>query len=302
MSRVLTAMPAAVLALAVLSGCGGNPASGAPTTEKTSATADPQTKNRQIESIRADCMKQRGFMYVPVVSVPHKIGEEERKRDSGDYAAMKTWREKNGYGVFAFYVYPQEFANPMVEPEGGAPKDPNQNNKIQMSLSETQREAYNDAGRTCYRRAVKEATGKKVDSITDHYEQANARNEQLITRELDGDPRLVELAASMGNCLKNEGYPIGSTKPSALADRGRLKFEAEKKPLGERIPESMLKRMEVSEGARWEPDLTADQARPYLAREIKDALDDLECGKDFYPAFTPRQIEIQQRTYQEFGI
>ncbi|MFC7647707.1 hypothetical protein ACFQX6_49860 [Streptosporangium lutulentum] len=128
---------------------------------------------------------------------------------------------ENGYGVFAFYVYPQEFANPMVEPEGDAPKNINPNNKIQMSLSETQRAAYNDADRTCYQRAVKEATGKKVDSITDHYEQANARSEQLITRELDGDPRLVELAASMGNCLKDKGYPIGSTKPSALADRGR---------------------------------------------------------------------------------
>lgn len=302
MPRVLTVMPTAILALAVLSGCGGNPAPGAPATEKTSATADSQAKSRQIASVRADCMKQKGFTYIANVSAPRQIGEEERKQDSGDYAAMKKWREKNGYGVFAFYVYPQEFANPMVEPEGDAPKNINPNNKIQMSLSETQRAAYNDADRTCYQRAVKEATGKKVDSITDHYEQANARSEQLITRELDGDPRLVELAASMGNCLKDKGYPIGSTKPSALADRGRLKFDTEKKPLGERIPESMLKKMDVSEGARWEPNLTADQARPYLARETKDALDDLECGKDFYPVFTPKQIELQQRAYQEFGL
>jgi hypothetical protein len=106
----------------------------------------------------------------------------------------------------------------------------------------------------------------------------------------------------MGNCLKDRGHPIGSTKPSALADRGRLKFEAEKKPLGELIPESMLKKMEVPKGTRWEPNLTADQARPYLAREIEDALDDLECGKDFYLAFTPRRVEIQQRAYQEFGL
>ncbi|WP_089210995.1 hypothetical protein [Streptosporangium subroseum] len=295
-------MPAAILALAVLSGCGGNSAPGAPAAEKASATADSQAKRHQIESVRADCMKQKGFTYIAFVPAPHKIGEEERKRDSGDYTAMKKWREKNGYGVFAFYVYPQEYANPMVEPEGGIPEDPNPNNKIQMSFSDTQREAYNGADRTCYQRAVKDATGKKIDSVDDYYEQANARSEQLATRELDGDPRLVELTVSMGNCLKNKGYPIGSTKPSALADRGRLKFEAEKKPLGERIPESMLKKMDMPEGARWEPNLTADQARPYLAREIKDALDDLKCGKDFYPAFTPGQIEVQQRAYQEFGL
>ena len=144
-------MPAAILALAVLSGCGGDPASGTPTVGQASATADPQNGSRQIESIRADCMKQKGFTYIADVPSPRKISEEERKRDTGDYAATKKWREKNGYGIFAFYVYPQEYENPMVEPEGGAPKDINPNIKIRSSLSETQRGAYDDVDRTCYR-------------------------------------------------------------------------------------------------------------------------------------------------------
>jgi hypothetical protein len=43
------------------------------------------------------------------------------------------------------------------------------------------------------------------------------------------------------------------------------------------------------------------QARPYLAEEIKAALKDLECGKDFYPAYAPKAMEITSRVFQEFG-
>jgi len=50
------------------------------------------------------------------------------------------------------------------------------------------------------------------------------------------------------------------------------------------------------------PSMTADEARPYLAREIKEALDDLECGKDFYPVYAPRSRDIDHRVYAEFGM
>ncbi|MEU1728538.1 hypothetical protein [Nonomuraea sp. NPDC005692] len=47
--------------------------------------------------------------------------------------------------------------------------------------------------------------------------------------------------------------------------------------------------------------LTPAQAQPYLAKEIKAALDDLECGKDFYRAYTPKVEAITQRIAEEFG-
>ena len=50
-----------------------------------------------------------------------------------------------------------------------------------------------------------------------------------------------------------------------------------------------------------QPDLTPYQARPYLAREIKAALDNLECGKDFYALYTPKKRELDLRVRREFG-
>ncbi|WP_433519512.1 hypothetical protein ACQP2T_30585 [Nonomuraea sp. CA-143628] len=49
------------------------------------------------------------------------------------------------------------------------------------------------------------------------------------------------------------------------------------------------------------PNLKPARARPYLDKEIKAALKDLRCGKDFYPAYSPKAIEITSRVYQGFG-
>ena len=60
MSRVLTAMPAAALAMALLAGCGTETMpSAAPSAEKASPAADPHGKRRQMEAMRADCMNRR---------------------------------------------------------------------------------------------------------------------------------------------------------------------------------------------------------------------------------------------------
>ena len=52
----------------------------------------------------------------------------------------------------------------------------------------------------------------------------------------------------------------------------------------------------------YSPTLTPEEARPYLNKEIKAALDDLECGKDFYPAYLPKEKAVDQQIYEEFGM
>ncbi|MCG5220059.1 hypothetical protein [Streptosporangium sp. KLBMP 9127] len=298
MPKIPLALALAVALLGLLTACGNT---------ATQAGREPsptgQEPERRIETMIADCMKEQGFKYVPYVEPFFEGTDESRRRSNGDYEAIKRFREKNGYGIYAIYVYPQEFHNPMVEPDETAkPKVVNPNFKIRSSLSKTQTLAYEDAHDRCYVKAVKKVLGKDVKSMMDRFEQADARAKQLVARELDGEPRLAELAAAMGSCLKAKGYTIGSTKPTAMAGRGPKRFNDEKAPLGEKIPEDTRKRLEQPEGARYEPDLNADQARPYLAREIKDALDDLECGKEFYLAFLPAELSVQQRAYREFGM
>jgi hypothetical protein len=292
--RAGTSAAVAALSLALLAACGDASAA------EPAASPTPKGQERQyrIQAITADCMKQRGFKYIPYVPPPRQETEEERKRDSGDYAAMKAFREKYGYGVWASIVYPAQFGNPSVKPEGNPPVDPNW--EIQGSLSAAQNRAYREALDACFAQGVKQVTGKEVSSVFDQGNRVNARIDQLKTRELDGDPRLVKLAADMAACLKAKGYRIGSTTPSALGDRGAKTFRAEMSRIGReqrKLPESVS-----GDSVIVVPDMPADAARPYLTREIKDALDDLECGKDFYPVYTPKSREIDRRAYVEYGI
>ncbi len=295
MSARFSSAAVAALSLALLAACGS--ASAAQPAE--SPTPKGQERRYRIEAIVADCMKQKGFKYVPWVAPPHEPTEQERKRRSGDHDAMKTFREKYGYGVWASLVYPREFGSPAVKPEGNPPVNPNL--RIQGSLSDTQRQAYRAAHGTCDNQAVKEVTGKDVTSMFDHNDQANARIAQLKTRELDGDPRLVELAAAMGGCLKAKGYPIRSVTPSALGERGVTTFNAELNRVG-RQQRKVSDEVRRNENVIVVPDMTADEARPYLTREIKDARDDLECGREFYPVYAPKSAEIEHQAYVEYGL
>ncbi|RBQ22000.1 hypothetical protein DP939_04865 [Spongiactinospora rosea] len=289
----------AAVPLALLSACG----SAATPTAASPAATGPETK-RKIENIIADCMKGRGFQCVPFVAPPPQpTSETAGKALTGDYPAMLAHRQKQGYGVFAIYVYPQELGNPMVEPDETAkPKAVNPNNKIIASLSKSQYAAYRTAEDRCYADAVKQVTGKRIKGRFDRFEQAGETVRRTAEQELDGDAELVELAAATASCLKAKGYSVPSTKPTAVASRGRERFEAVKRPMGEKIPDDVAKGLGTKKGERYEPNLTAEQARPYLDREVKDALDDLACGKDFYAAFLPAEREIEQRVHQDFGL
>lgn len=287
MSRILTIMPAAVLALAVLAGCGTDAApSAAPADDKASATADPQSKRRQMEAMRADCMKGKGFKYAANVPAPVQRTPEEVKLRTGDYDAMAKEREKYGFGVFAGHVYPER-------KEVGMLADPNE--PIVMALSETQRKVWVAADETCYIQAYSKFSGRKVTSGIDAFNQMNTMSKQLRGRELNGDAELVRLAGAFGECLRNKGVKVTSFKPTEISSNGQDAYEAMATKIGkEQNPDA--------KGELVIPDLTADRARPYLADEIRSALLDLECGKDFYPAYKSKEWAISQQVDAAFGV
>ncbi|WP_433247646.1 hypothetical protein ACQPYK_47400 [Streptosporangium sp. CA-135522] len=290
----------AALSLAVLAGCGSQAApESAPESAAGSAvskSAAPEQgagtpEDRRIQQVKADCMKQKGFTYIPFVPQPQKRTETERKSDEGDYAAMRKLRAKYGFQVFAAHVYPDDPASGALVVEALVP-DPN--SRVLGALNSTQFGAYKKAEEGCFGKALKEVlhkevpVGGKFGGAMGYFQQRQAKAKQLKERELDGDPRLVEPAASFGDCLKAKGYPVTSLKPTTLAERGWQAFWAEEK----KFPRG-------KDGNP--PDLTPAQARPYLVREVKAALDDLECGKDFYAVYMPKKREIDLRVNREFG-
>ncbi|MFC5825178.1 hypothetical protein [Nonomuraea insulae] len=283
---------------AVLCGCGGAAQSAQPS--PAASTAAAKDKKHQFEAAKADCMKQKGFKYVAYVAPEKQESDEDRKIASGDYQAMKTYREKYGFGVYAVYAYPKEMA-----PEGmaGNPvKDPNR--KMLSSLSNAQLVAYNEAKNACMGVAGKKVLGLTLKSNLDYFSQMAKAHKRAKAAELDGDPKLVELAGAMATCLKGKGYTVSDTKPSAIDLRGERTFLEQQSNLGKQqegdlqAPPKMTKDTQQYQM----PELTPQQAMPYLNKEIKAALDDLECGKDFYPAFIPRETTVQQRVNEQFAF
>ncbi|OUC97510.1 hypothetical protein [Streptosporangium minutum] len=291
-----------LLSLVLLTGCAAEPAA------PVDLAAPSQDRYRQMEAAIGDCMKQKGFKYNPDTAPSGQKTDEETRREAGDYEALRKHREKYGFGIYTGYVYPGD------KQAGGVDfgkQDPN--NPIMMALSRVQLESWRATRDTCYSAAVKEFTGKTVRSESDLYEQAEAARERVQARELDGDARLLDLAAEFGDCLRTKGVKVRSLKPTAVASANETALREEMYALGEKqrtdrgvnLPERIRTLAEEQGGTggtvRLLPSLSPGEARPYLAREVKIALDDLECGRDFYAAFKPRQRQIYDRVNREFG-
>ncbi|WP_147425252.1 hypothetical protein [Bailinhaonella thermotolerans] len=261
------------LALALLSGCAA----------QASATPAPRPEGvseRQwrLELARADCMRDRGFAYIPHVQQA-RTTELQRRVEAGDLAATAESRARYGYRMFAQYVYPDDPAS------GALVTDGRENPNPPGRLNESQAAAYADATAVCVSVAYKKALNKDVQSYADVLQQRAALRAELRARRVDKDPELVRLAGAFGDCLAGKGYTVESRTPSALADRGERRFGAELK--------------KASRAAKGE--LTAARAKPYLTREIKDARDDFSCGKSFYTRYLPIDAEITARIDAEFG-
>ncbi|MGW4471838.1 hypothetical protein ACWENQ_19395 [Nonomuraea sp. NPDC004354] len=251
-----------LLGLAVLTGCGGAPT---PAADGGGATVD---KARERETVIATCMKQKGFPYTASVSRPKKSDA-----NPADYAVMKADRSKYGFGVFSAVVYPK--------PQETRAPDPNQ--ATMEGLSGAKRDAYVKTLNECRVTALQQVDGLKVTSVADYQDQMSTAIEN-IDKTLDGDPKLVELAAPFAECLKSKGERVTSAKPLALSARGMQVWGEQADQLGKAGK------------------VTAEVARPYLAKEIKSALVDLECGKDFYAAFAPLQRRLTNEARMKYGF
>ncbi|MFF4620670.1 hypothetical protein [Nonomuraea jabiensis] len=297
-------LPTALLALAVLCGCGG----AAETATETGAAPSPSAataakdKKHQLEAAKADCMKQKGFKYVAWVRPEQPQSDEDRRRDAGDYQAMRKYREKYGFEIFAEFIYPKELNAPAAQ-MASPNQDPNM--KIQEALSEAQLGAYHKAKDACMVTAGKQVLGVTLKSNLDYYNQIALARKRATAAQIDSDPKLVELAGAMATCLKGKGYSVSDATPTALANRGRDVFIDQQDKLGreqdDTVPD-VAPPAKKGQGKRiYMPSLTAEQAKPYLAKEIKAALDDLECGKDFYAVFTPRKSAIDAQVRAQFA-
>ncbi|MBB5775569.1 hypothetical protein [Nonomuraea jabiensis] len=295
-------LPTALLALAVLCGCGGAAETAATPPSPSAATAAAKDKKHQLEAAKADCMKQKGFKYVAWVRPEPPQSDEDRRRDAGDYQAMRKYREKYGFEVFAEYIYPKELNAPAAQ---GESPDQDPNMKIQGALSEAQLGAYHKAKDACMATAGKQVLGVTLKSSLDYYNQIALTRKRATATTIDTDPKLVELATAMATCLKGKGYAVTDTTPTALAKRGRDVFTAQQDKLGreqdDTVPDIAPPAKKGENQPIHMPSLTAEQARPYLAKEIKAALDDLECGKDFYPVFAPRKSAIDAQVRAQFA-
>ncbi|MEV4188550.1 hypothetical protein AB0J28_44660 [Streptosporangium canum] len=269
-SRVPLAIAATILA--TLTGC----ASSGGTEVAATPSADPANQQRQTQTQLATCMKGKGFTYHPMVSMPEPP-DAIKQEMSGDYAGMKKYRSKYGFGFAASFVYPNDGVGRMALRMGDGDGGDDPNGKVIAGLSKPQREAYFDAMSACHLEMINKATGKKHKSMQEAGKAQSEMMEQIISREIDGDPKLVELAGAFADCLKGNGYRVTAQRPSDIARSTENSFMTEFGKLArEQTP-------------------TADEARPLLQREIKAALDDLECGKDFYAAYRPKLNEVYER-------
>jgi hypothetical protein len=295
---LIRAVSSVVGALFVLAACGTSTTGGAAVPAPSAPSASTQNKSAALQAVKADCMKGKGFKYVPYVPPEKKKTAMEVKLESGDYEAMKAHRQKYGFGIFAEYVYPGELGVSAGEKE--LYKDPN--TKIADSLSGAQHDQYNKSVLACTAKAVKQVLDKDIDRPMDYYNERAGLRDTLVGQEVNSDPRLLALANSMADCLKAKGYAVTNTKPSEVKDVGELVVVKQLAKLGHAQGEKNAKGSMKREGVAPfpMPRLTAEEARPHLAKEVKHALIDLDCGKDFYAAYTPKMTDISARLDAEF--
>ncbi|MEV4888237.1 hypothetical protein AB0K48_02460 [Nonomuraea sp. NPDC055795] len=279
-------------AFTLVAGCAAEPAP--PAAPKAASSTKASGNAHRIQSIVGDCMKEKGFRYVPWVP-PVKAAETATDRAyRGDYAALKQERAEKGFTVFYRYAHPDQKQEVLWSTEDSP------NSAILNDLSPAQQAAYGEKLTGCKSRAIKEVTGKVVKDENDLYAQENATIEKVLDRELNGDPKLVELAARMGACLKGKGYSVADTRPSTLHTWGWRMFEDKVKALAKNDDKPEDEEM-AKHGQYVMPVISVADGKRYFGQEVKVALDDLVCGKDFYAASSPRNAEIQQRVALEFG-
>ncbi|MFI6600827.1 hypothetical protein ACIBHX_31650 [Nonomuraea sp. NPDC050536] len=267
---------------ALLAGVAGCSSSGG-TVASASPSADSVNKQRKSQAQLATCMKGKGFTYHPVVSMPEPP-DAIKQEMSGNYQGMRKYREKYGFGLAASFVYPNDGVGRIARSMGEGATGDDPNGKVIAGLSKPQQEAYFNAMSACTLEMINKATGKRMKSMEEAAKAQSEMVKQIISREIDGDPKLVEMASTFADCLKGKGYRVASQRPSEIVSSTEEPFMKEFGKLAQ------------------DKNTTADQARPLLQREIKAALDDLECGKEFYATYRPKVNAVYERAQLLPGV
>ncbi|WP_327093056.1 hypothetical protein OIE66_21145 [Nonomuraea sp. NBC_01738] len=275
--------------LVVLAGCSqGEPA--APQAQQSTSAAVAKSKISEFQNAIATCMKRSGFRYVPDLR-----GAEPDDEAAGPttYADLRAHRAKYGFEVFAMFVYK---GDPLVDPYAD-PSEGDPNRKIIFSLSAGQSGSYTKARDKCYVSQAKAVLGKKVRGENDLRSAYLKALEAAKKSELDGDPRLLDLAGPYRDCLSGRGYRIVASRPTEVGE-AMLKLVETKAAALYAQQEGIPAEKELTAN----PQLTPGQARPHLDDEIKMASVDLECGKDFLPVYLPKLDAITSRVRDEWAI
>ncbi|WP_143261748.1 hypothetical protein [Allokutzneria sp. NRRL B-24872] len=263
----------------LLAGCGSSTVEEKPAAP--SPTAASEDKSVKVGNLVAECMKKKGFTYV-AVTAPQNT-EDANNPNGKDptlvpYDALKTFRQKYGFGVFARDVFPQD---PAVNPRTEQQTDPNQ--AIRDGLDAAQKDAYDIAltsgtrtdsgakkrmldGQGCMGEAHKAVYGDREDAADPKREAEYNRARQAF----ENDPAVVRTSQSYASCLRRLGRNVTSAKPGEIETFVQQSFQAR----------------------RGEAPIDATAARKGLDDEVKAALEDLECGKDYLAAAKPHTEKL----------
>lgn len=277
---------AAMCVVLVLAGCSSDVRS---TPISTPTGESDHAREVRRENLRADCMKRKGFVYA--VNVPPEEWGKVTGRDVGDYEAMKADREEHGFYLYYHLIYKED--------KRGKPMSiPDPNNEITGKLSKVQRAAWDEASSECFRQSVKTFYNMDVKDEFDFTGQQVEAQQKVLQRELNGDDQLIALGQKFGDCLKSAGYRVPSLRPTDLATRGRFVLQDEMTALARQQGQ----KGDPPKGGYLEPQLTKAEATTHFRQEVKAALDDLECGRDFYAAYLPKNLAISERVSASLGM
>ncbi|NUW44444.1 hypothetical protein [Nonomuraea rhodomycinica] len=259
---------------------------GASTSPETQAAYE---KKAAVEQTRVACMKEQGLTYLAQPVTKRKRQPGERERITGDYAALRAYRAKYGFGVWSPLVFPRD---PVVNPVSGE----NPNNDTMMAMSAEELKKWRAADDRCFAKAAEQHLGKTVTSYDGYLTRLDAALDASLV-PLDEDGQLTRLGRQFAKCLG-----VGQAKPSVLAVLGRSQYTKQAGEVARKNWKGELPKAPEGRTIILKPQLKPAEAKPYLDKEIRSALKDLECGKSFYAAYSPRAWAAKERVYQEFAV
>lgn len=218
----------------------------------------------------ADCMKAKGFSYVPhpLLSSDMVSASNLAARDPAltPYAQLRAWRAKYGFGIFSPEVYPND---PNVAEPAWSPSD-NPNNAIYNALAPAQKQAYDLAlnGVVAGHEKKSDGSGSKPlpdacalkASLAVYGTHPQDPNQGLLAKQAEQafqtDPGVLTAAQGYASCLVSHGYRVTNVKPGTIEQT-------------------------VSNAAQALHDKGGLTPQQGLTKEIKMALDDVDCGKAY---------------------